>query len=30
MERSVEVLAMILFAVFGLSHMLQPEAWVLR
>jgi hypothetical protein len=28
MERSVEVLAMILFAVFGLSHMLQPEAWV--
>ena len=28
MDRSVEVLAMILFAVFGLSHMLQPEAWV--
>lgn len=28
MERSVEVLAMILFAVLGLSHMLQPEAWV--
>ena len=28
MERSVEVLAMILFAVFGLSHMLQPKAWV--
>jgi hypothetical protein len=28
MERSVEVLAVILFAVTGLSHVLQPEAWV--
>ena len=28
MERSVEVLAIILFGVFGLSHILQPKAWV--
>jgi hypothetical protein len=28
MERSVEVLAIILFAVVGLSHLLQPKAWV--
>jgi hypothetical protein len=28
MERSVEVLAIILFGVFGLSHLLQPKAWV--
>jgi len=27
MERSVEVLAAILFGVIGLSHVLQPEAW---
>ena len=27
MERSVEVLAIILFGVFGLSHILQPKAW---
>ena len=27
MERSVEVLAMILFGVVGLSHILQPKAW---
>ena len=27
MERSVEVLAVILFAVIGLSHILQPKAW---
>jgi hypothetical protein len=27
MERSVEVLAVILFGVIGLSHVLQPEAW---
>jgi len=27
MERSVEVLAIILFGVFGLSHLLQPKAW---
>jgi hypothetical protein len=27
MERSVEVLAIILFGVFGLSHILQPNAW---
>jgi hypothetical protein len=27
MERSVEVLAIILFGVFGLSHILQPRAW---
>ena len=28
MERSVEVLAVILFGVVGLSHLLQPKAWV--
>jgi hypothetical protein len=28
MERSVEVLAIILFGVIGLSHILQPRAWV--
>ena len=28
MERSVEVLAVTLFGVIGLSHLLQPEAWV--
>ena len=27
MERSFEVLAIILFGVFGLSHILQPKAW---
>ena len=27
MERSVEVLAIILFGVVGLSHILQPKAW---
>ena len=27
MERSVEVLAVILSAVMGLSHILQPKAW---
>jgi hypothetical protein len=27
MERSVEVLAIIWFAVLGLSHILQPKAW---
>jgi hypothetical protein len=27
-ERSVEVLAIILFGVVGLSHILQPKAWV--
>ena len=27
MERSVEVLAIILLGVFGLSHILQPRAW---
>jgi hypothetical protein len=27
MERSVEVLAIILMSVFGLSHILQPKAW---
>jgi hypothetical protein len=27
MERSVEVLAIVLFGVFGLSHILQPRAW---
>jgi hypothetical protein len=27
MERSVEVLATILFGVIGLSHILQPTAW---
>ena len=28
MERSVEVLAIVLFGVTGLSHILQPKAWV--
>jgi hypothetical protein len=28
MERSIEVLAIILFGVMGLSHILQPRAWV--
>jgi len=28
MERSVEVLAIILFGITGLSHILQPRAWV--
>lgn len=28
MERSVEVLAIILFGVTGLSHIVQPKAWV--
>jgi hypothetical protein len=28
MERSVEVLALVLFGVLGLSHILQPKAWV--
>jgi hypothetical protein len=28
MERSVEVLAVILFGVIGLSHIVQPRAWV--
>ena len=28
MERSVEVLAVIWFGVLGLSHILQPRAWV--
>ena len=28
MERSVEVLAVIWFGVLGLSHILQPKAWV--
>jgi len=28
MERAVEVLAMILFGVVGLSHVLQPRTWV--
>ena len=27
MERSVEVIAIILFGVVGLSHLLQPKAW---
>jgi hypothetical protein len=27
MERAVEVLAIILFGVLGLSHILQPKAW---
>ena len=27
MERSVEVLAIVLFGVIGLSHILQPNAW---
>ncbi len=28
MERSIEVLAVILFGVLGLSHLVQPKAWV--
>ena len=28
MERAVEVLAIILFGIVGLSHILQPNAWV--
>jgi uncharacterized protein YjeT (DUF2065 family) len=28
MERSVEIVAVILFGVLGLSHMVQPRAWV--
>ena len=28
MERSVEILAIILFGVMGLSHLVQPKAWV--
>jgi uncharacterized protein YjeT (DUF2065 family) len=28
MERSIEVLVIILFGVVGLSHLLQPRAWV--
>ena len=28
MDRSVEVLAIIWFGVLGLSHLLQPKAWV--
>jgi hypothetical protein len=28
MERSVEVWAMILFGLMGLSHLVQPNAWV--
>ena len=28
MERSVEILAVVVFAVLGLSHILQPKAWV--
>jgi hypothetical protein len=28
MERSIEVLALIFFGVFGLSHLLKPKAWV--
>ena len=27
MERSVEILAVILFGVIGLSHVVQPKAW---
>jgi hypothetical protein len=27
MERSVEVFAIVLFGVLGLSHILQPKAW---
>jgi len=27
MERSVEILAIVLFGVIGLSHILQPKAW---
>lgn len=28
MERSVEILAVVLFGTCGLSHLLQPKAWV--
>jgi hypothetical protein len=28
MEKSVEVFAVVLFGVIGLSHLLQPKAWV--
>ena len=28
MEKSVEVLAIVLFGVMGLSHLLQPKGWV--
>ena len=28
MERSVELVAMMLFGIIGLSHILQPRAWV--
>lgn len=28
MERSVEILAIVLFGVLGLSHLLQPKVWV--
>ncbi|HJP61685.1 MAG TPA: hypothetical protein VJ865_16875 [Gemmatimonadaceae bacterium] len=28
MERSVEILAIILFGITGLSHIVQPRAWV--
>jgi hypothetical protein len=28
MEKSVEILAVILFTVIGLSHILQPQVWV--
>ena len=28
MEKSIEVLVIILFGVVGLSHLLQPRAWV--
>jgi len=28
MEKSIEVLVIILFGVVGLSHLLQPKAWV--
>src|SRR6476620_4589659 len=28
MEKSVEVLAIVFFGVIGLSHLLQPKAWV--
>jgi hypothetical protein len=27
MERSVEILATVLFGVIGLSHVVQPRAW---
>lgn len=28
MERSVEIMAIVLFGVIGLSHIVQPRAWV--